>query len=94
MANEQSVVISWNANTEPDLASYFVRWGKVSGVWTSFVQVGTSETSITLNANNFSSDGVWYFTIQAQDTSSNLSAEATPQSKRIIRTANKIKVRV
>lgn len=78
-----SAVLSWNANTEPDLAGYTVYWGRVPGVW--LFSTTSVTTTITLSASSFTSDGKWYFAIDAYDSSGNHSAATTPVSKRIVR---------
>ena len=72
-----SVTLTWDANTEPDVAGYTVFYGTQSGVYTSSVVVGvaTSWTATTLTA------GVkYYFAVQAVNAdglASPLSAEVS-----------------
>lgn len=92
-ASISTALLTWNANTEPDLAGYRAYWGMVPGNWTSTTDLGLV-TSTTLPPSSFNSDGTWYFTIDAFDTSANRSPQFTPnRSKRIIRTQSKLKRR-
>jgi hypothetical protein len=108
MANAQTVVITWTPNTEIDLAGYRISFGRsTNGVVTyvsTVVDITKAEaiaagytqtltTTTTPGSTIFVSDGLWYISMQAYDTSNNFSARATPQTKRIIRTGNKLKVR-
>ena len=87
-----NAVLTWNANSEPDLAGYTIYWGMVPGVWTSTTT--TTNTTITLTSGSFNSDGTWYFSIDAFDTSGNHSSTFLPyRSKRIVRVGNRIKRR-
>lgn len=70
-----TVEVSWNANTEPDLAGYTVYKSSDGSVWTF---VGT--TQATLYDIDNVSDGMWYFAVTAFDTAGNESAKSTPVS--------------
>lgn len=64
--------ISWTANTEPDLAGYFLYAGHASGVYTepgSPVNVGL----VTTYVYNIATTGDWYFALSAYDASGNVS---------------------
>jgi hypothetical protein len=87
-----NAVLTWNANTEPDLAGYRVYFGQQSGLYTSTQALGIVTTTTLLNTA-FNNDGTWRFAISAFDTSNNESALSTIVTKRIVRTASKLTVR-
>ena len=68
--------VSWNANTESDLAGYRIYAGRSSGVYGSAgtpIDVGNVLSgSVTLNDS-----GAWYFAVTAYDTSNNESNKST-----------------
>lgn len=71
-----NVLISWDANTEGDLASYTVRVGTTPGVYTSNTVVNAPATSLQVNGLP---DGVpVYATISASDIEAAESGNATP----------------
>ena len=65
-------VISWNANTEPDMASYNVYRGTTSGVYTSLETVAHPTTRLYLHG--LLVDTRYFFVVTAVDTSLNESA--------------------
>lgn len=69
-------LISWTANTEPDLSYYKVYHGVVSGTYTSSVNVGL----VTQYVWNDLSIGTHYFCVTATDTSGNESARSAEVS--------------
>lgn len=85
--------LTWNANTESDLASYTVLFGQRSGVYTSTVNTVVPVTSQTLAYTAFNNDGTWYFAVAAVDTSNNVSLNSNIVSKRIIRTEGQLVMR-
>jgi hypothetical protein len=87
-----NAVLTWNANSEPDLSGYRVYFGQQTGVYTSTQTLGLVTTTTLLNTA-FNNDGTWRFAISAFDTSNNESALSTAVTKRIIRTASKLVVR-
>lgn len=94
--NDDRAILDWAANTEPDLAGYIIYYGTAPGVYLTNVSVGLVTTYTVqqgVASVNFTQDGLWYFSIVAFDTSGNISPPATPVSKRIIRTHNKLKRR-
>lgn len=80
--------LTWNANTEPDMASYTILFGQQPGVFTQTLNQGTLGTSVTFPYSSFDNDGLWYFALTAIDTSGNASVPSSTVSKRIIRTAS------
>ena len=64
--------ISWDANTEPDMASYNVYRGTTSGVYTSFETVAHPTTLLYLHG--LLVDTRYFFVVTAVDTSLNESA--------------------
>jgi hypothetical protein len=91
VAND-SATVSWNANTESDLAGYLLSAGLFPGVYTFSVSL-TFQTQYTVQESQLNSDGLWYFALQSRDTSSNVSAFTTSVSKRITRTQSKLRLR-
>lgn len=69
--NSSDVTLSWDANTEPDLASYWVRWGVESGVYNFEQQLPKSQTSFQVQ--DLQDGQTYYFSLQASDESSNRS---------------------
>src|SRR5688572_9776205 len=69
LASSQSsgtVTLAWDANTEPDLAGYFVHYGVTSGVYLNKVNVGL----VTTNTISGLVQGVsYYFAVTAYNTS-------------------------
>jgi len=66
-----SVAISWNANTEPDLAGYKVKYGQSPGVHGTVVDVGNT-TSTTISG--LTDGATYYFVVTAYDSTGNESA--------------------
>lgn len=81
--NVGAAKISWNANTEPDLAGYKVYYGTSSGVYTTVIDVGLTATPSTPNYTvyNLTKGITYYFNVTAYDTSNNESAFGTEVSK-------------
>lgn len=79
-----SANLSWNANTEPDLAGYKVYIGTASGSYGSPTPVGivTSYTASGL------SDGTYFFAVTAVDTSGNESGFSNEVSKTLLTPAD------
>lgn len=94
-----NAVVSWTANTESDLSGYTLYWSLYPGSFTGYPlatgAIPTTTTSYIIDStlSFLPSDGLWYFTVEAFDTSNNRSPKATAVSKRIIRTASKLIVR-
>ncbi|MBN1478917.1 hypothetical protein EH223_14595 [candidate division KSB1 bacterium] len=72
-----SLIATWDANSEPDLAGYIVCYGTQSANYTEQVDVKNSTTFIAEDLQ----DGVkYYFVIKAYDHSGNVSAPSTEVS--------------
>lgn len=63
--------LSWNSNTEADLAGYMVYYGNTSGIYTSSEDAG-KVTSYDIS--NVTNGKTYYITLRAYDTSGNESA--------------------
>lgn len=81
--NVGAAKISWNANTEPDLAGYKLYYGTSSGVYTTVIDVGLTATPSTpsYTVYNLTKGVTYYFNVTAYDTSNNESAFGTEVSK-------------
>ena len=86
-----SATVSWNANTEPDLASYKIYYGTSTRSGTDPKTCGMCGYSASLNVgkvitytfNNLTNGQTYYFSVSAIDTSSNESAFSAQVSKNI-----------
>ena len=69
IAQAATINVSWNPNTEPDLAGYRLYVGEVSGQYSAPVDVGNvTEHQLTITPQY---GATYYFTLTAYDTSSN-----------------------
>lgn len=91
-----SATLSWNANTEPDLAGYKIYYGTAARIGTdpkictmcgysTKVEVGKITT---YSINNLTNGQTYYFSITAYDTSGNESAFSSQVSKFISMSAD------
>lgn len=87
MANNNAV-LSWNANTDPDIAGYKLYYGRAAGSYLGSVTVGLVTTTTLLA--QLVQDGMWFFGISGFDTSNNESAISSAVSKRIIQVDSKL----
>jgi hypothetical protein len=82
--------LSWNANTESDLASYKIYFSQFPGILNNLtaqtLNTGNTSTGITFPYTFFDKDGTWRFAVTAIDTSGNESGQSNVVSKRIIAT--------
>ncbi|MEI8360541.1 MAG: fibronectin type III domain-containing protein [bacterium] len=83
-----TAIVSWNANTEPDLAGYNIYYDTVSrastspaGYTFSYHMVGTTSTTHTFSS--LTDNLTYYFAVTAYDTSNNESVCSSEQSKLI-----------
>ena len=74
-----SATVSWNANTEADLAGYIVYYGTSSRNYPSSISVGKA-TSGTINGLTIGT--TYYFAVKTVDTSGNLSGYSAEVTKR------------
>ena len=68
-------IINWDANTEPDMASYNVYRGTTSGVYTSHDTVTHPTTSLFLHG--LLVETRYFFVVTAVDTSNNESTNSS-----------------
>ena len=73
------VTLSWSSNTEPDLGGYKVYYGAASHTYGNPVVIGL-QTSYTVTGL---SNGTYYFSVTAYDTSGNESGFSNEVSKTI-----------
>ncbi len=73
-----SAIVTWNANTEPDLSGYRVFYGTSSRNYPNSISVG-KVTSATISG--LTKGTKYYFAVKAVDTSGNLSGYSTEVSK-------------
>jgi hypothetical protein len=76
--------ISWNANSENDLARYKVYAGRASTIYDSEINVG-NVTSYNLTITE---SGAWFFAVKAYDSSGNLSEYSTELSRNFLMLGN------
>ncbi|HEY9160374.1 MAG TPA: PKD domain-containing protein [Desulfomonilia bacterium] len=72
-----SIEVSWNANTEPDLAGYKIYYGTQSGTYTSTVNTGKVTT---MTIDNLETGKTYYVAMSAYDTSANESEKSAEVS--------------
>lgn len=74
--------ITWDANTEADLAGYKVYFGTASGQYGPPVDVGRTATpSAPSHAIDFAQDGTYFFAVTAYDTAGNESGFSAEVSR-------------
>jgi len=73
-----AALLSWDANTEPDLAGYEIHYGTEPGKYTKTEYVGLTDTPETPQhlVSNLTSDVRYYFTVITYDSSGNTSVGA------------------
>ena len=59
-----SVTLAWDANSEPDIASYVLRYGTTRGVPSQFIPVGSKTTA---TVSNLAHSKTYYFTVVARN---------------------------
>jgi hypothetical protein len=92
-----SATVSWDANTESDLAGYKIYYGTSSRTGSdprictncgySSVQDVGKVTSYTFNS--LTNGSTYYFSVSAYDTSGNLSAFSSPEVSKVIAATTK-----
>src|SRR6185436_19025327 len=75
-----SAILTWNANSESDLAGYNVYWGTSTGAYGVPDHVGLSTTH---TLSGLSSGQTYYFAVTAVDNSGNESIYSSEVSKAI-----------
>ena len=73
-----SAVLSWQANSEPDIAGYSIYYGTLSRSYSSPIPVGKITT---YTISNLDEGKKYYFAVTALDTSGNESGYSTEVSK-------------
>lgn len=73
-----TVSISWNANTESDLAGYRVHYGTAKGSYSNHINVGNTTS---WQISNLAAGTNYYFTLTAYDTAGN---ESLPSAETYI----------
>lgn len=69
-----NVIVSWNPNTEPDLAGYKVYYGTEPGEYTTSIDVGNVTQR---EVSGLEMGGTYYFAVTAYDFNGNESAPST-----------------
>jgi fibronectin type 3 domain-containing protein len=77
-----SATLTWNANTEPDLASYRIYRSTTPGVYGAALATVPAGT-VTYMATGLQTGTTYYFTITAVDTAGNESTRSNEVSKSI-----------
>ena len=79
-AGTGSATLTWNANTEPDLAGYKIYVGTQSGVYASPITLGKVTSYF---ATSFAGGTTYFFAVTAYDSAGNESPHAPEVSKSI-----------
>ncbi|MEW6555822.1 MAG: Ig-like domain-containing protein [Elusimicrobiota bacterium] len=85
-AKDSAVELKWSANTESDLAGYYVFWSTNTGGPYSSTSTFISSTTVIYTASPLTNGTAYYFVVRASDTVGNLSTNslqvtATPSSQ-------------
>lgn len=72
-----AITLTWNANTESDLAGYRMYYGRSSGVYDGQVSAGLA----TSGQVTITESGLWFFAVTAFDTSNNESEYSAEVSR-------------
>ncbi|MBI3812622.1 MAG: hypothetical protein HY283_10560 [Nitrospirae bacterium] len=70
-------ILTWNPNTEPDLAGYKIYYGTASGSYGAPIDAG-NQTTYTITGLGY---GTYYFAVKAYDTTGNLSGSSNEVNK-------------
>lgn len=65
------VLVSWQENSESDLAGYFVHWGKGSRQYSDSVDVGLNDELLLKKVLSYNVE--YFFSVTAYDTAGNMS---------------------
>ena len=71
---QTTILVQWQANSEPDVAGYLVRYGTASGNYSEEVNVGNVTSYTTPNLQNGTT---YYFVVAAYDTAGNYSSNSS-----------------
>lgn len=80
-AQAANVTLTWNANTESDLAGYKIYQSTISGQYGAPVATLGKVTSTTLTLPDLQVDATYFFAITAYDLASNESGKSSEVSK-------------
>jgi F5/8 type C domain/Bacterial Ig domain/Fibronectin type III domain/Putative Ig domain len=64
-AGAPAVTLEWDANPEPDIAGYELRYGEASGVYSSVINAGNTTTTAV---SGLTEGRTYYFTVSAYNT--------------------------
>ena len=78
-----SATVSWQANTEPDLAKYRVYWSTTAGSYGSY-KAEVAKGTNTYTASTLTDGQTYYFVVTAVDTSGNESGFSSPPASKTI----------
>jgi len=76
-----SLIATWDANSESDLAGYKLYYGAESGNYTKTIDVGDTTA---YQVNNLTVGETYYFVVTASDSSGNESAPSTEVSAKVL----------
>ena len=83
--DRSDVTVSWNANTESDLAGYRVRWGTASGFYTQTLDLTANQTSAHIT--DLTHGTTYYFVVYARNATGLVSA---PSKEKVLRAQDRI----
>lgn len=73
-AEDVNQTLAWDANPEPDIARYVVKWGTLPGIYTQTKSTVGKETSITLSLA-ISAPGAYYYAVVTAVNTSGLESQ-------------------
>ena len=83
-SGSQSATLSWDANSESDLAGYEVHYGEESGNYSMSLDVGMItpvNNRVSYVLGNLASGKTYYFAVKAYDSSGNVSTTSNEVNK-------------
>lgn len=85
-ASAQTVIVTWDANTEPDLAGYKIYYGTQSRTYDTIINIGADTIKLL---NGFEVDKEYFFAVTAYDSAGNES-EYSDEVSIVIKLKDKI----